>query len=295
MTEPTDIHGELPPVIQPPPGRIKRDDAVLRLWGDRESGFVNDWIYLCNTTIQQTVLSLPPGRHFLHSDRFRTVLGADELYYIAKGRFALTNPQSGEVHLAEAGEALWFQKDTWHHGFNCGAEEVVIIEYFSPPGPGGGSQVYSRTRPLLAREEIHYTQDHLLGRWPHAINEANASDTQHLVTRETTRWRLEGIDDPMLVGIFFSTNNMTTGRAELRPGQETDERVHGGDAVGYVLSGRLNIFMPGEAEAGRSDGDWHEMHATDGFFIPAGTTYRYFNIGDEPVHFVFAVAKNYVG
>jgi mannose-6-phosphate isomerase-like protein (cupin superfamily) len=284
---------DLPPVIEPEPGAVPYSKAVLRLWGDETSGQVPDWIYVCNTTIQQTMLSMPPGKCFRHSDRYRTFLGADELYYVLEGRLALANPETGEVHVAGQGEALWFQKDTWHHGFNCGTGEVRIIEYFAPPGPAGGSQVYARSKPLLPLDQASYTQDEWLGRWPMAAEEAAAKFTQHVIARDNLLWRLEGTQQPMLVGIYFSTANLTVGCAQLLPGQASEPMKRGSDTVGFVLNGRLNLFFPGGGEVGRSDGRWHEMHQSDGFYIPADWPFQYFNMTGETVNFLFAAGGSY--
>lgn len=284
---------DLPPVIEPEPGAIPHSKAVLRLWGDETSGQVNDWIYLCNTKIQQTMLSMAPGQCFRHSERYRTFLGADELYYVLEGRLALANPKTGEVHVASQGQAIWFQKDTWHHGFNRGPGEVRIVEYFAPPGPGGGSQVYAHKAPMLPVEDALYTQDEWLTRWPMAADEARSRFTQHVVGTADLLWRLEGSRGTMLVGVYFSTSNLTVGRAELLPGQTSEVVTRGSDTVGFVLNGRLNLFFPGEGEAGRSDGTWFEMHASDGFFIPAGTPFQYFNITAESVNFLFATGASY--
>jgi mannose-6-phosphate isomerase-like protein (cupin superfamily) len=284
---------DLPPVIEPAPGAIPYAKAVLRLWGDETSGHVPDWIYVCNTTIQQTMLSMPPGKSFRHSDRYRTFLGADELYYVLEGRLALANPETGEVHVAEQGEALWFQKDTWHHGFNRGPGEVKIIEYFAPPGPAGGSQTYAHSKPLLSLDQATYTQDEWLGRWPMANGEAASKFTQHVVRPEHLLWRLEGTSQPMLVGIYFSTANLTVGRAELLSGQSSQPTRRASDTVGFVLNGKLNLFFPGDGEVGRSDGRWYEMNRSDGFYIPAGQEFRYFNMTGETVNFLFSTGRSY--
>src|SRR5262249_59210540 len=83
--------------------------AIPRLvWGDRESGEVFDWTYASTNKIHQLVFGMAPGGSFRHSDRFRTVFAADELYYVLSGTLVLNNPQTGEVHLARRGEGIFF-------------------------------------------------------------------------------------------------------------------------------------------------------------------------------------------
>src|SRR5207244_2183239 len=139
--------------------------AIPRLvWGDRESGEVFDWTYASTEKIHQLVFGMAPGGSFRHSDRFRTVFAADELYCVLSGVLALNNPETGEVHVARPGEAIFFRRDTWHHGHNFSTEPLRVLEYFAPPPSQGTSRVYAHTRPNLTHTVT--TQDQWLGRWP---------------------------------------------------------------------------------------------------------------------------------
>ena len=60
------------------PELVRRSDAALKLWGDPEAGWVNDWIYASSAKIFSIVFSLPPGQGFRHSPTNRTVFGGDE-------------------------------------------------------------------------------------------------------------------------------------------------------------------------------------------------------------------------
>src|SRR5262249_56180026 len=74
--------------------------AIPRLvWGDRESGEVFDWTYVSNDKIHQLLFGMAPGGSFRHSDRFRTVFAADELYYVLSGVFVLNNPETRQLPL----------------------------------------------------------------------------------------------------------------------------------------------------------------------------------------------------
>ena len=137
------------PTVAPAPGAISHDRAVLKLWGDAGSGYVSDEVYVSNERIHLMVFSLPPGGRFVHSDRSRTYFSADELYYVLTGSMFLSNPETGEVHLIEEGEAIHFGPDVWHHGFNAGSTELRVLELFAPPPATGTSQAYARTKPNL--------------------------------------------------------------------------------------------------------------------------------------------------
>lgn len=279
------------PVISPAAGSVPYEKAVLKLWGDQQSGVVNDWIYVSNEKIQQLVFSLPPGGRFRHSERYRTVMGADEIFYVLAGTLVLANPQTGEVHRVEEGEAAYFRQGTWHHGFNYGSTELRVLEYFAPPPSTGSSQPYARTQPYLA--DTTYVQDQWIGRWPLAAGEAAAGHTQRVLRDEDILWRLEGKTSQVLVGIYLSTEELTTAVVDLLPGHVSEPHVHGGDEVGYVRDGRLNMFFPEYPADGQGNG-WFEMKAGDGYFVPAGTLHQHLNMSGSPVRFLFGVAPRYL-
>jgi quercetin dioxygenase-like cupin family protein/uncharacterized RmlC-like cupin family protein len=280
-----------PTVVTPPPGAVRAADAALKLWGDETSGYVNDWIYISNEKTQQLVFSLAPGARFGHSERHRTNLGADELFYVLTGVLVLANPETGEVHRLEAGDAVWFGPDTWHHGVAHGTETLRVLEFFAPPPATGSSQPYANTKPYLAAPT--YVQDEWLGSWPAAATDARTRDTQHVVRPDEILWRLEGLEHELLVGILLSTDRLTCGTIELLPGRRSDVRVHGGDCAGYVADGRLNLLLPQGAD-GSAGKLWFQVERDDGFFVPAGVRYQLFNMTDEPVRLLFGVAPTYV-
>ena len=280
-----------PTVVTPPPGAVRAADAALKLWGDEGSGYVNDWIYVSNDKIQQLVFSLAPGERFGHSERYRTNLGADELFYVLSGVLVLANPETGEVHRFEPGEAVWFGPDTWHHGVSQGTETLRVLEFFAPPPATGSSQPYANTKPYLSTPT--YAQDDWLGAWSAAAPQARERHTQHRLGPADVLWRLEGEEHELLVGILLSTEQLTCGSVELLPGRRSDVRTHAGDCAGYVLEGRLNLLLP-EADDGSHSKLWFQVERDDGFFVPAGAGYQLFNMTDGPVRLLFGVAPTYL-
>jgi len=246
------------------------------LWGDETSGEVSDWIYASTDLIHMLVFALPPGGRCLHSDAHRTVFGADVTYVVIGGTLVLANPENGEVKVAESGEAIFFRRDTWHHIFSHGADQLRVLEFFAPPPSTGTSRKYAQTRPLLA--DVRYTNDDLLGRWPVERPEP----TLHHRTSADAVWRRDG---DALVGIVVTTEHLTVGTLNLLPGQHSDVHAHGGDEALYVLEGVLNVRTWGDGQPG-----WAELHPGDGFYCPIGTPHRYSNIGDGPVKATFGVA-----
>jgi quercetin dioxygenase-like cupin family protein len=269
------------------PTHIKRGDVALHLWGDERSGQVADWIYVSNEKIHQIVFGLDKGGAFTHSPDFRTIFAADEVLYVLEGELTLANPQTGEVVRADAGEAIFFRRDTWHHGFNHGEKPLRVLELFAPPPAQGTSGAYARTKPDL--EAISYSRDDLLENWPMGRAAAIASASMHVLRPADRLWRLSGQERLTPVGIIASTEHLTVGTIDLHPGQHTDAEDHAGDESLYVVEGCLNISTPG------NDGQrWFELQAGDGFFLPEGTSHSYYNISATTAKVVFGVAPSYL-
>jgi quercetin dioxygenase-like cupin family protein len=269
------------------PTAIPFELATRHLWGDAESGEVLDWIYVSSSKIHQLVFGLPAGGRFRHSDAHRTIFAADEIYYVLSGTLGLANPETGEVQRVCAGEAAFFRRDTWHHGFNCGTDALRVLEFFAPPPSTGSSSAYARTKPNLATN--HYTQDRLLGQWP-MERERIAREACFTMVREAdVLWRMEGRDNPVMVGLLASTEHLTVGKMQLLPGQVSDLETHGGDESLYVLDGVLTLSI-----ASADSSPWHELKAGDGFYLPQGTAHQYRNLSERPVTILFGVAPQYL-
>jgi quercetin dioxygenase-like cupin family protein len=269
------------------PTPIPYAGVTRHLWGDEDSGEVADWIYVSSEKVHQLVFGLPPGGVFRHSDGYRTVFAADEIYYVLAGTMVLNNPETGEVHVVNAGEAAFFRRDTWHHAWALGSEALRVLEYFAPPPSQGTSGAYARTRPNLT--ELRYTQDEWLGRWPMERDVARQQNTIQIVRDADLLWRMEGAERQILVGLLASTEHLTVGKIRLLPGQHTDVQCHGGDESLYVLAGTLNVRLP-DAESP----SWFELNPGDGFFLPEGAPHQYYNMTGEPAELIFGVAPHYL-
>jgi mannose-6-phosphate isomerase-like protein (cupin superfamily) len=227
---------------------------------------------------------MPYGGNFRHSENHRTIFAADELYYVLSGTLVLSNPQTGEIQKLEKGEAAFFRRDTWHHGFNYGQEPLRVIEFFAPPPSQGTSSAYAKTKPYLT--EPRYVQDELVGKWPMARGQASTSLS--MVREKDILWRMEGKHHQTLVGLLFSSDQLTVGKRTLLPGQQSETEVHGGDESVYLAEGNLAISVdtPGASP-------WYELHPGDGFYLPQGAAHQYRNISDKPATLLFGVAPAY--
>ena len=269
------------------PAPIPYDKVTRHIWGDEAAGLVDDWIYVSSDKIHQLVFGMPPGDGFRHSPSFRTVFSADEVLTVLMGTMVIANPETGEVHLVKTGESAFFQKDTWHHAFAWGTEELRVLEFFAPPPSTGSSGKYAATRPYV--ETSRYERFELMGHWPAKQAESKAK-AKITVQREADRlWSLDPSDPRVLTGIVASTDQLTAGSVRLSPGGRSGVQCHGGSMGIYVLSGRVNILID-DPEASPV---WFELHPKDGFYIPEGTRYRAFNMGGEAAEYLFGVAPLY--
>ena len=268
------------------PAHIPYEAAARHLWGDRGSGEVADWIYVSSDKIHQLVFGLSSGQSFQHSESYRTIFGADIVYYVLSGTAIVCNPETGEVHRVVAGEGAFFRRDTWHHVFNYGAEPLRVLEFFAPPPSQGTSGAYAQRQPYL--QKSIYEQPELLERWPMAQRETQQAFTIYVLREADVLWRLEGHEQRALVGVLASTEHLTVATVHLQPGQQTDLQTHGGDESLYVLEGILNVRVP-ENEGQR----WFELKPGDGFYLPEGTPHQYYNVSDSPARLIFGVAPHY--
>lgn len=269
------------------PTHIPYEQATRHVWGDDVSGKVIDWIYVSSAKIHQLVFSIPFGGCFQHSDEHRTIFAADEVYYVLSGTFVMTNPETGEVHRVNRGEAAFFRRDTWHHGFNCGTEPLRVIEFFAPPPSQGTSSAYAKTKPNLT--DARYTQNQWIGKWPMEKQQIEASQTMRVLRDSDMLWRMEGSNRHILTGLLISTDHLTVGKLFLLPGQQTDMEVHSGDESIYLLDGSLTLYVDAPDAS-----PWFELKPGDGFFLPQGTRHQYCNMSDKPAAVLFGVAPDYL-
>lgn len=257
--------------------------VTRHLWGDDEAGRVADWIYVSSNEIHQIVFGVAPGGSFRHSEAYRTVFGADEVFLVLEGEMAMSNPETGEVHVVKQGEFAFFRRDTWHHAHSVSKEALRVLEFFAPPPATGTSGAYAKTKPYVSQSK--YTQDDLIHHW---IPTENPSRKQSIkVLREQDfLYRLEG---ESLVGIVASTEHLTVGKMRLLPGQRSGLHTHAGAESIYVTQGTLNILAM--EETGKK---WLEANPKDGAFIPRGVEHQYYNYTSEIVEFVFGVAPKYL-
>lgn len=263
------------------PTAIPYATVTRHLWGDEEAGLVSDWIYVSSDQIHQLVFGLPPGGGFTHSDSFRTIFAADEVLHVLTGTMVIANPETGETKLARTGEAVFFQRDTWHNAWAFGTEELRVLEFFAPPPSTGTSGKYAQTRPYV--DKPRYERAELWGHWP---PRQPLKESFSVLREPDLLWSVDKDDPRVIFGLHASTDQLTSGRAILSPGGRSSIQQHGGSLGLYVTQGRLNVFVEHPDVAT----PWHELHPGDGFFVPQGAAYRVCNMSGQSCEYLFGVA-----
>ena len=266
------------------PQIITPDSVVRHLWGDEESGYVGDEVLLSTGLLHALIFTLPPGARFGHSQDNRTVFAADEMYVVLEGTIAVIDPAVGQVVRAEEGDAVFFRRDTWHHGVNWGTGPVRVLEFFSPPPATGASSAYAKTVPYL--EHPVHADDSIVGNWPMDRVGVESKDALHLIQSRDIRWRAEG---NLQVGLLCSTENLTVADITVLPGHSSGVRLHEGDALLHGLSGEVHVHTPDADNA-----TWWRVRAGDSMVIPDGFAYRLVNQSAAPARLVGGSAPGYL-
>ena len=266
------------------PTLLRYRDVPRWLWGDGISGQVTDWLYTTSDKIHFIMFSLRPGAHWGYSDEFKPSYEADEGYYILQGSLTLHNPETGEVCVANQGEALHFRAHTWHYGYNFTSGETLVLEAFAPvPADMSADEI---SRSLSPPEKKRGARSEFMGNWPWNAQEANQAQTIRVVRPPDWLHIIQGDAAPTRVSLFVATEKLCMGIFTLLPGCASDPETHSGDEVAVVTQGRVNIRLPDTR-------GWFELHKHDGFFTPEGVAHGYHNMSDQPATVVFGVAPKY--
>jgi quercetin dioxygenase-like cupin family protein len=264
------------------PTLIPNAAAPRFLWGDERAGYVSDWIYGSSAKIHMMSFELNVVARFVYSPDFISYYFADVYYHCLKGQFTFHCPETGEVHVLERGDTLYFPPNTWHWGYNFGRETCHVLESLTPRTEEA-VEAYAVKQPWL--EDIRLGPQDLIGRF--APGNARGPERARLVRAGQYLYEIVGEKKPMRVGLVCSTEMLTTAIVDLYLGQESQLIDHPGDKVLYCLEGRMNVYLPGETP------NWWQLEPGDSGFIPAGCRHAFFNASDAYAKFLFSVAPTY--
>lgn len=272
------------------PRLVPYRDAVRFLWGDAQSHFVPDIIYGRGERISALIYRLAPGELFRSSAAWRPLYDQDRYYYVVQGELAIQDPESGDVAVARAGEAVYWRGARYHFGYNFGREETLVLDWYAPPERA--ASVPEITASAVKRD-LSYCRDgreDLLGRWPTAALEdleLRLREGRMVTLREQDALPfIHGEASPVLVRLYVSSAVLTAGTVTLPPAIMSEPESHAGDEVLYALDGCLHVYLPDSF-------DWFELQPLDCLFLPEGTRHSYRNNGAAPAKAAFCIAPKY--
>ena len=268
------------------PLHVPYEQVPRMMWGDAQAGYVIDWMYPTSDNLHFTMFSLRPGAFWRHSENFLPSYGADEGFYVLQGSFTLHNPETGEVVVANQGDALHLRPNTWHYGYNFTDEETVVAEAFAPVPPFEEFTVEGLNRAAPPLQRVVGGRYDLMDDWPRSARRQNEIETLWALRPADWLHIIVGQTTPVRVSLFVATDKLTMGYFRLLPGTVADPETHPGDECALVLRGRLHVRVAGLDET-------YELSERDCFFAPAGVEHQYFNLTDQAVEVVFGVAPRY--
>jgi quercetin dioxygenase-like cupin family protein len=269
---------------------VRHREAARFLWGDEKSGEVADVIYGRNEVIGTLLFKLKPGGYFRSSDTWKSFFDQDRFYYVVKGEIAVQDPETGEVAVARAGEAVHWRGAKWHFGFNFSANECVVLDWYAPQErpPHVTELEFGATKPKFTIAKPG--QSELLGQWPAAAaaTRAKAQSQGGMITatKQGALHFVHGDKHPVMESLFVSTRELTAGTVDLMAGARSDNRSHPSDKVIFAISGKLHVYLPGTY-------DWFELDEWDLLYLPPGVQHQYWNYSDKPLTFAFMVVPRY--
>jgi quercetin dioxygenase-like cupin family protein len=272
------------------PMLVRHFEATRVLWGDPDSGQVSDLVYGRGERISGFIYLLGPGHWFGASKTWKPLYDQHRFYFVVQGTLAIHDPESGEVAVARAGEAVTWRGARYHFGYNAGPDEVVVLDWFAPAerAPEVSELEYAAAKRELG--EVRGGRYELLASWPERRAEELARRAREggpvTVGPATALHLVHGERLPLLVSILTSSPDLTGGTFSLGGGSHSEPERHPGDEVVFALTGRLNVHLP-------DSGDWFELNALDCLYLPEGTAHEYWSYGAETATAAFCVAPGY--
>lgn len=272
------------------PTIVRYQNATRFLWGDDQSGKVADIIYGRNERIASMVYKLRPGARFTTSDSWKTLFAQHRFYYVLRGELAVQDPETGDVALARAGEAVSWHGEKWHFAYNLSPEECCVLDWYAPMErpPHVTELEFAKTKPSLGSQKAGRFD--LLGSWPDSapkeISRALDEGCMSTVTKGGALHFVHGDQNPVLESLFASSRHLTAGSVDLIPGARSDDRSHPCDKVIFTTKGTLHVYLP-------ETFDWFELSEWDLLYVPPDTPHQYWNYSGQHVSFMFLVVPAY--
>jgi mannose-6-phosphate isomerase-like protein (cupin superfamily) len=260
------------------PTLVRRATVPYTLWGDDESGYVNDLFYVTSAQMMLIGLTMPPGGGWQSSDKCRAFYDTHECLYVLKGQFTCQDPETGEVRTVRAGEMLSMGEKRWHYGFNFGTEDLHVREFIAPPAAQGVLERVPRPSVPLGWDAA------ALKNWPRA--HVRGADNLRVCGLTDAVDAIVGSAHPMLCRIFSCTDQVFLGIKTLSPRTRSDDLTYPFDVCYYGLGGELTVHLP-------ERGTYFPVHEADVAFLPARSPHRLFNHTGATLQLLIGGAGNF--
>jgi mannose-6-phosphate isomerase-like protein (cupin superfamily) len=272
------------------PALVRRANAKRFLWGDDTAGYVSDLIYGRGERIAALVYSLRPGEGFGASETWKPLYDQHRFYFVVRGSLTIQDPETGEVAVAGAREAITWRGSRYHFGYNFGTEETVVLDWYAPQERAPDVPEIEISPGKREVGEVVGGQVELLRSWPDSQLKARAAALESggivRVTLDDALKFVHGQNAPMLVSIMASSDDLTAGTLLLRPGLMSEPEQHPGDEVAFSLGGNLHVHLP-------DTGEWFDLEPMDCVFIPEGLRHQYCSYGESVSQAAFCVVPHY--
>jgi mannose-6-phosphate isomerase-like protein (cupin superfamily) len=260
------------------PTLIRRADVPYTLWGDDESGYVNDLFYVYSAQMMLLGLTIPPGGGWSSSEKCRAYYDTHECVYVLKGEFTCQDPETGEVRTVRAGEMLSMGEKRWHYGHNFGSEDLHALEFIAPPAAQAVLERVPRPREPKGWDAA------ALKNWPRESR--RDADNLRVCRLADAVDAIIGASNPLLCRIFSCTDKVFLGLATIPPGRRSEHLTFPFDVCYYGEPGEITLHMP-------QDGNYFAIREADVAFLPAGTAHRIFNHTGETRRVLIGGAGNF--
>lgn len=260
------------------PTLVRREEVPYTLWGDDESGYVNDLFYVYSSQMMLIGLTIPPGGGWRSSEKCRAFYDTHECIYVVKGQFTCQDPETGEVRTAQAGEMLSMGEKRWHYGYNFGSEDLHVLEFIAPPAAQASLERVPRPRQIVGWDAG------ALRNWPRK-NE-RCADNLRVCRLTDTVDAIVGDANPVLCRIFSCTDQVFLGQLTISLRSRSDDLTYPFDVCYYGGPGEITLHVP-------EDGTYFAIHEADVAFLPAGTSHRLFNHTGETRRILIGGAGNF--
>jgi quercetin dioxygenase-like cupin family protein len=247
--------------------KVAYADAPYILWGDEDSGQVNDILNMVSDRIILAEIRLLPGTGFRASSRHKPIYDADVCIYVLQGEYTVLLPDTGIVRVARKGEVLLLRGPQWHFGHNFGSEETRCLETISPPSNAALFADAVCPSPIMGFEASGGPDNR-------ALTVVRPAQAISAVIGTKNLLRLDVMVDDARVSLALVT---------VLSGQQSDPLQFTYAATFYVEHGSVAIDN-------LTDGGSEWLNEGDAFFLPPETMWRLRNFSVSGAYGQIAVA-----